>query len=287
MKSNTLFFTVIALCVPVLANAATCSRANLTRCLDSVCAINASSNPAARCQYCGNSAAGTPPTSKMRSVSVGASAKYTLSEKELKSAPSDAGARYVWATNQCIKKVANCTPDDVSETYDELISQSCRAAGISAQFASLRENISDTKTISTCRTDITACVTDDKRCGADYRGCGNDADFDAFFAACGVDATGCDEHLTTLRTELSSARANMEKNADALLANIVASYQADRARKITTAQSMCKNNTGRDECVKTICANNMTHQCDDAYPSERDAALQLCKFYDSACGVLK
>ena len=101
-----------------------CSTANLTRCLDSVCAINVSSNPAARCQYCGTSNAGTPPKSKMRSVSAGASAKYNISEKELKKAPEDPGQRYAWATTQCIKKVAGCSADDVSEAYDKLIEQS-------------------------------------------------------------------------------------------------------------------------------------------------------------------
>ena len=64
--------------------AVSCSRANLTRCLDSVCAINISSNPAARCQYCGTPSAGAPSATGMRGVSVGASAKYNISDKELK-----------------------------------------------------------------------------------------------------------------------------------------------------------------------------------------------------------
>ena len=76
----------ISVCSGAFAATQQCSRANLTRCLDSVCAINISSNPAARCQYCGSVGAGTPPNTKMKSVSVGASAKYNISDKELKKA---------------------------------------------------------------------------------------------------------------------------------------------------------------------------------------------------------
>ena len=122
MNSKILFLTLGLLTIPGVSVAATCSQANLTRCLDSVCAINVSSNPSARCQYCGTSSAGTPPTkSGMQSLSLGQSAKYTLSEKELKNAPTDPGQRYAWATEQYIKKIDGCTPDDVSDIYDKLI----------------------------------------------------------------------------------------------------------------------------------------------------------------------
>ena len=61
-----------------------CSVANLTRCLDSACAINIGANPAARCQYCGSESAGEPEKSTaMKSISAGASAKYNISDKEL------------------------------------------------------------------------------------------------------------------------------------------------------------------------------------------------------------
>ncbi len=80
-----------------------CSIANLTRCLDSVCAINVGANPAARCQYCGSASAGTPDKSNtMKSVSVGSATKYIISDKELRGAPSDPGERYVWGTKECL-----------------------------------------------------------------------------------------------------------------------------------------------------------------------------------------
>ena len=107
-----------------------CSVANLTRCLDSVCAINVGANPAARCQYCGSASAGEPSKSTtMKSISAGAFAKYTISDKELKKAPSDPGERYVWGTKLCLQKVSGCTPDDVTDNYDSLVEQSCKAAG--------------------------------------------------------------------------------------------------------------------------------------------------------------
>ena len=182
--------------------APSCSHANLTRCLDSVCAINISSNPSARCQYCGTSGAGTPPKNAMRSVSAGSSAKYNISDKELKKAPTDPGERYAWATSQCIAKVSNCTPDDVSEVYDKLIEQSCTAAGVSAQMKKLQSNIGKSKSKSTCESEITVCITDSKRCTSDYRKCEENSDFDKFFSVCSTEVSGCDEHVSEIRTEL-------------------------------------------------------------------------------------
>ena len=89
MKVRDLIFFNVLLMAPTLVYGA-CSVANLTRCLDSVCAINIGANPAARCQYCGSSNAGEPTKSAgMKSISAGASAKYVISDKELKSAPTE------------------------------------------------------------------------------------------------------------------------------------------------------------------------------------------------------
>ena len=106
MKNSIYIFSVAIALGAAHANTAhaACSVADLTRCLDSVCAINVSSNPAARCQYCGTTDAGTP-TNTMRSVSVGTSAKYNLSAKELQKAPDAPSARYAWAIRQCIARV--------------------------------------------------------------------------------------------------------------------------------------------------------------------------------------
>ena len=288
MKTQILFL-LSALLMCANANAAAkCSRANLTRCLDSACAINISSNPSARCQYCGTSSAGLPPSEKkgMRAVSVGASAKYNLTDKELKKAPTDPGERYAWATAQCIKKVAGCTTDDVSDTYDKLIEQSCTAAGVAAKLDKTLDTVAKKKTKSSCKSDITACLVADKYCTADYRKCAEDADFDKFFATCSVNATGCDDYVSEIRETLLSARDEAINNTATVLAKIVSAYQTARDKKISSIKSDCADNTARDACVETVCATNMPNKCGDGYESERSAASQLCAFYDTACNTL-
>ncbi len=292
-KHNTHFYCKIALCSILFAiytgvtNAATtCSRANLTRCLDSACAIGVSSNPSARCQYCGTSGAGTPPKNVMKSISAGASAKYNISDKDLKKAPTEPGERYAWATAQCIKKVAGCTADDVSDTYDSLIEQSCKAAGVSAQLSQTLEQVAKKKTKSSCQSDITACLIADNRCMADFRNCTENADFDKFFSACGVNATGCDDHIATIRSELIADRDSAVKNTETLLAQIIASYQSARDKKMSSIKSGCTDNSARDECVATVCANNMNNNCGVGYESEKSMAIQLCKFYEIACATI-
>ena len=146
MKHSALFLVLGLVFVPTFSFGA-CSVANLTRCLDSACAINIGANPAARCQYCGSSAAGKPSTANvMKNISAGSVTKYILSDKELKKAPSDPGERYVWATKQCLKKLKDCTPDDVSDNYDSLIEKSCTAAGIAAEMTRLTDEAKIEKT---------------------------------------------------------------------------------------------------------------------------------------------
>lgn len=292
-----------------VANAAVqqCSHANLTRCLDSACAINISSNPAARCQYCGSENAGTPPNTKMKSVSVGTSAKYNISEKDLKKAPTAPGERYAWATKQCITKVPGCTLDDVTEAYDKLIEQSCTAAGISAKMEELQAELKKTRTKSDCESEITACVIDASGCTADYRACKENASFDRVFASCSALSTGCDNFTSEIRTALLGERDNAVENADLILAKIVGAYQAIRDATLADTKSSCENNRAYDECVKIVCERNMPDKCvtplygkefDRTMASERDSdatklkedelvtAGLLCQFHKTACNTL-
>lgn len=280
------FLAIFAAFMPTVTHAA-CSQANLLRCLDSVCAINLSTNPAARCQYCGTSNAGEPASGGMKNISVGASTRYTLTERELKKAPKDPGERYVWATNQCISRLTGCTPDDVSETYDKLIEQSCTAAGISAQMATLSGKLTKTKTKTACTSEITACIQSDVKCHADFTGCKSDSEFTKFFSECVATITGCDEYTTNLRSELLSARETMEKNASMVLTSIVESYQSDRAKRLNKAKSICTNNSGRESCVNLVCNQRMPNKCADGFSDEISMATNLCKFYDTACATLK
>ena len=266
---------------------AACSRANLTRCLDSACAINISSNPAARCQYCGTADAGEPNDTGMRAVSVGTSSKNTISAKDLKSAPADPGERYVWASKKCISLVNGCTADDVSDVYDSLIEQSCTAAGINAQMAVLFENARKTKSAATCKSEITACMVGNTKCTSSYSGCTEDSDFNHFFSECAVLANGCDDYLSDIRETLTASRTKAIQNAETTLLAIVQSYRDARASRLASITKSCADNSARDACIASVCNRSMPNKCDSAFPAERSMATQLCKFYDIACSTLK
>ena len=285
MKYRLLFLTVNLLFAPTLVFGA-CSVSNLTKCLDSVCAINVGANPAARCQYCGSASAGTPSKSTtMKSISAGVSSKYNVSDKELKSAPTDPGERYAWGTRLCIEKVSGCSADDVTNNYDKLIEQSCKAAGISAEMVNLAKKANVQKTQTTCATEIESCMVDEKHCSANYKNCKSDSDFDKYFSQCSVTSTGCESYLTNIRKTLIGFRDNSYENAEKLLKNIVNAYQSDRNQRLTTTQANCKNNKATKDCVTRICNNNMRNKCSDK--NEQAAVESLCKFYDTACERLK
>lgn len=285
MKKNTLFFIGTLILGPVAADAATCSTANLRRCLDSACAIGITSNPAARCQYCGQASAGGVPKSTLKNTSL--PSKNTLSDKELKNAPTDSpGARYVWATTECIKKNAGCTPDDVTDVYDELISASCRAAGISAKIDATLDETHQGKTQPVCQTDITICMNEEKRCGADFSRCATDALFDQYFAECGVESTGCGEFLTAIRTDIAAQRETAVADTEKILTDTVQAHQTNRTTKFTDAKNACADDTARQQCIQARCAENMPNKCAPDFPSERAAATLLCKFHELACDRL-
>ena len=287
MKYKSLFFSVMFLIAPTFVYGA-CSKQNLTRCLDSVCAINIGANPAARCQYCGTSSAGEPTKSTtMKSVSAGTSAKYNISDKELKKAPKDPGERYVWGTKLCLGKVSGCTSDDVTDTYDSLIEQSCKAAGISAGISNLAKKATATKTQKSCASEINACIVDAKHCNGDYKKCDSDSEFDKYFSDCSIAAQGCDAYLSDVRKSVISARDSAFANADKILESIVNAYKNTREQKLANAQNSCKNNAAKQDCISRVCNNNMRNKCASGYAYEKSIANELCSFHDTACSRLK
>ena len=287
MRHHWLLFSGFLLFAPTFVYGA-CSVANLTRCLDSVCAINIGANPAARCQYCGSASAGTPEKSTaMKSVTAGASAKYTISDKELKNAPSDPGKRYIWGTELCLAKVSDCTPDDVTDNYDTLIEQSCKAAGISAETANLSKKLNTAKSQKSCSADISACIIDTKRCGGDYRKCESDSEFDRYFSECSISANGCDAFLADIRQSLTSARNSAIQNAEKILQSIVAGHQSARQQKLANAQNSCKNDSAKTNCITNVCAINMENKCAVGFEYEKAMAAEICKFHDIACSRLQ
>lgn len=292
MKQRALVLFLVISIVPTISFGA-CSVNNMTKCLDSVCAINIGSNPAARCQYCGMASAGDPTKSVGGMKTISAGSKYTLSEKELKKAPTDPGERYVWARQKCYEKVSGCDKtsederEEIEESYDKLIQQSCTAAGISADMAKLSEKVNKEKTKHSCNSDIKICLMDNKHCSANYANCEAQADFDKHFADCGVLSTGCEKYLSDIRSELLASRNSAIENADKLLAGIVEAYKQQRTQKLNSTNESCKTGSAKKACVETVCKNNMRHQCEVGYEYEQGLAEQLCKFYDIACERLK
>lgn len=283
---NLIFIGILGWAVVFVANAATptCSKANLTRCLDSACAINIGMNPSARCQYCGTSSAGTPSTQKgLTNVTAGQSTKYALSAQELKIAPSDPGKRYIWATTECIKKLPDCTPDDVSNTYDKLIEQSCRAAGVSVNIAGAMASINSAPSGTKCNETLSICIN--KKCGASFDLCQQDSDFDKFISECAVDATGCDEYIAEFRAQTTTERKKTYESAENDLQDTIKKIQSDRASALAAARAECTDDAKYKSCVTNMCESHMANKCTGK--TEKSMAELLCKYYKTACTALK
>ncbi|MCR5194308.1 MAG: hypothetical protein K6B71_02140 [Alphaproteobacteria bacterium] len=294
MRYLTGFFTIIALATMstfvYAAPAAKCSKVNLTHCLDSVCAINAAVNKAARCQYCGTANAGEPPAAKsgLTNVTAGKSMKYALTDKELKLAPTDPGQRYAWGTTECLKKVANCSPDDVSDAYDKLIEQSCKAAGITEKTKVTSADLNQKKNKKQCNTSIENCLT--KKCGTGFEKCEAQEDYDRSFSECAVEASGCDEHIASLRTEFDTERKNAANVRETALANLVKKYQTARENRLKTARDSCAKPVSAEytKCMKqfeNLCKTVLKNRCTDDIKKVIDEGL--CSFNKSACNFLK
>ncbi len=289
MKRHSIFFIAIICAVtPVLcAHAAVskCQKTSMQRCLDSACAINIGMNPSARCQYCGTSAAGNPPSQKgLSTITAGQSTKYVLTDRELRVAPSDPGRRYIWATTECIKRLPDCTADDVSDIYDKLIEQSCKAAGVSMQTASAMQTINKKPTKSSCNDALTVCMN--KKCGTTFENCAEDAIFTRSIAECAAESTGCDDYIAEFRTSLTNDRKTAAARRESVLQNLVKDYQSTRESKVAGAKTNCKNGKTFENCVTATCNNNMPNKCDNN-KTERSMAERLCQFYKTACTVLK
>ncbi len=283
---NLIFIGILGWATVFAVNAAPskCSKANLTRCLDSACAINIGMNPSARCQYCGTSSAGTPPTQKgLTNVTAGQSTKYALTAQELKAAPSDPGKRYVWATTECVKKLPDCTPDDVSNAYDKLIEQSCRAAGVSINSAGTMTSINSAPSKTKCNETLSICIN--KKCGASFNSCQQDSDFDKFISECAVDATGCDEYVAAFRAQTATERKNAYERRENELQAVVKRIQSDRTDALAAARAECADDAKYKSCVTNMCESHMANKCTGTI--EKSMAELLCKYYKTACTALK
>ena len=292
MKNKLALFAIGLAMLPGVVWAAPCSRINLTKCLDSACAINLSANPAARCQYCGTADAGAPAASAMKSVTAGTASKNSVSAKELKNAPTDPGERYMWATKLCLTKIQNCTTEDVEEAYDPLIEKSCTAAGVSKTMAGLQnKNANNKKTESSCTNDIQLCITADTKCGGDFSNCKQDEDFDKFFATCSAQITGCSNFTAKARSTITSTRTAMLNTSKSNFNSVVASHIKARINAIVSVNQGCKNNEMYQRCIETVCKENTANNCDSTNETinkqEKQIAVALCEFHKTACTKVK
>ena len=285
MKKQTLIL-IPALLLGYSANAATqCSHANLIRCLDSACAINMSSNTIARCQYCGTSAAGTPPTQNvMKSLSAGSSTKYNISDKELKTAPTDAGERYAWATLRCLQKLPDCTINDIEEAYDPLIETACAGADTISGVSDMINQMHSEQSASACSASVRNCILGATRCGSGFEKCFDDTDFDREFSTCLLSEPKCDAHSTVIRAELLASRKSTMDSIDAALDALVSGYRTARENQMASLKEDCKTGALRDKCIAQVCAQNMPNKCASGFDTEKSMAKDLCKYHDTACG---
>jgi hypothetical protein len=241
-------------------------------------------NPAARCQYCGTSAAGEAPSQKgLSSVTVGKSMKYALTNQELSVAPSDPGKRYIWVTTECIKKLPGCTTGDVSSLYDKQIEQSCKFAGVTIQMQSAISNVNQKPTKNKCNASLAECMN--KKCGKAFDLCESDSDFARFVGECATESAGCDEYVAEFRESFTITRANAFANREKSVQTLVDNYKNVRENKLKNARANCTGGTASKSCIETVCANNMRGKCETS--TERTMATDLCKFYETACTVLK
>ncbi|MDR1027537.1 MAG: hypothetical protein LBL46_03930 [Rickettsiales bacterium] len=295
LKSIGVFAAVFALAfLPSVGAAAKCKISDLQKCLDSACydELDAGS----RCYMCGTSAAKKPEkekyalgdTPEMQTLAVGKSSKNTLSDKELKKAPTDPGSRYQWATDECLAKLKDCDAEEVADNYDKLIDASCKIAMGESEYAESMKKAAVKKTRENCQAEMNVCVLADKRCGGNMLKCETDEVFNREVSACLVEVSGCGDFMTDLRNFAKRTRDDMVKKNESRLADLILLRQNERKNKMEMAQRLCGGG-GKDGCIMEICGNLPTGldengQCGAA---EKIWANAFCKFVDVACDKLK
>ena len=279
MKITARFF---ALCIMSFAlftqsaDAAACHVPNLIRCIDSACVAGLSGDPTVRCGLCGSSAV----TLTRRPSTTQRASATTL---EIRNAPTDPAARYAWAATECMRLIAGCTARDVSDNYDRLIEQSCRAANVSMNFAAAAQ-VAERKNPETCRREITACMTE--RCGAEWTNCASNADMDRLFANCLI-STDCghDPNTAAIRTGMQSQRDNLDATRISRAEAMAAQRRQERESTAQQARNDCRSGRLKQACVTQMCAN-FANNCENDR-DETAMATSLCRYVDIACGNIR
>lgn len=270
---------------------AACSGQDLTRCLDSACVQN-SGNNADRCRLCGTDLAANGyldnnSVPKMKTLSLGTDSKNILSATELKSAPITAGARYVWATTECIKKIDGCTADHVTKTYDSLIEQSCKYVVSDNAYSKTLAAQKVTESQDSCNVDISSCLIADVRCGSNWVACEDTNVYAKFLSEC-IISSGCGNFTENSKLAADALRDRALNANSANIQNIIKKHSNARESKLKSASDACADNgnAGKKMCANSIC-KNMPNSCGDGFDSERVLAENICKYVNVACERLK
>jgi hypothetical protein len=294
MKLKIGFFLIML--APSIAAAAKCKISDLQKCLDSACAENIDMEPGARCYLCGSSMAKRPEkteynlggdTPGMQSLDLGKSSKNTISDKDLKKAPAEPGARYAWATRECVKKLKDCAPEDATDSYDKLIDQSCKIALGETEYEASRKKAAVKKTEAQCNAELTGCLLAESKCDSNMMKCEEDGDFNDNFSACMVDAAGCGDFASALRDKVRKWRDEMVEKKDARIDELAARRRAERAARMDAAKQACE--FGKQQCAMEMCGNMPNGLSGGACPDKLEFqwASSLCQFMDVACGKIK
>lgn len=278
MKIAAKFFALsLAVAVlPAMPAHASCHVPNLIRCIDSACIAGLAGDPTVRCGLCGSSA-----VTLTRRPSANQRASATT--LEIRNAPTDPAARYSWAATECLQRIAGCTSDDVTDNYNPLIEQSCRAANVSMSFAAAA-TAPVRKSSAECRRDMIECMN--RRCGAGFANCQQDSDLDRNFSTCLIDTScGSDPEVSDIRNTIRRSRDDFERNRIAAAESAATQRRRARESAAQSAREDCRTGAAKESCVRSMCAN-FANRCEDNR-DETAMANNLCRFVDIACGKIR
>ena len=300
LRRTYLLFALACVLFARAADASRCRISDLQTCLDSACMEHG--NPASRCYMCGTSAAegARPPEDdrksarmapQMTSLSMGGSSRNTISDKDLKDAPTKPEDRYMWAQSTCLGKLSDCSEDDVEENYDKLLGQACNIAMNDLEFNASILRSKEKKTEDTCNAELSQCLLRADRCGPNMLGCadGDNTDFNRNFSACAVDVGGCDDFTTDLRSRMLSQRDEMVNKRDERVQELAELRKNERENRLQQVTAMCQEDRGFNACVMEMCGNFPIGLVDGMCQNQEEArwARQICAFVSTACQRLK
>jgi len=257
-------------------------------------------NPASRCYMCGTSAAegARPPEDprerqrqapQMQTLALGGSSRNTISDRDLRDAPRRPEDRYLWAQQQCLTLLSDCTERDIEDNYDRLIEQACHIAMNDIEFNVALREAAVRKTEDTCNTELSQCLLGANRCGPNMLECESNEDFNRNFSACAVYVGGCDDFTTALRSRMMTQRDEMIAQRGRRVQELAELRRNEREHRWQQATGMCQDDRGFNACVIEMCGNFPIGLVDGICQDQEETrwARQICEFVRTACQRLR